>query len=64
MNRGQGWRRKYDYPAQIGSHVSYHKLTPEDRRRIEAAAYRFAELHEHRFSCSRVGSGLIVRRVA
>lgn len=62
--RGQGWRRKYDYPSAVGEHVSYHKLTPEERRRIEAAAYRFAQLHELRFSCSRVGVGLIVRRVA
>ena len=62
--RGQGWRRKYDYPANVGEHVTYYQLTPEDRRRLEAAAYRFAEMHERRFSCNRVGSGLIVRRVA
>ncbi len=62
--RGQGWRRKYEYPVMVGECVCYHKLTPEDRRRIEGAAYRFAELHERRFSCSRVGTGLIVRRVA
>ena len=62
--RGQSWRRKYDYPNSVGDYVSYHKLTPEDRRRLEAAAYRFAALHGHRFSCNRVGSGLIVRRVA
>lgn len=62
--RGQGWRRKYDYPAAVGASVCYHKLTPEDRRRMEAAAYRFALMHGQQFSCSRVGSGLVVRRVA